>query len=172
MTIPAKALRDFRLPLLWQPDSDTSLLPRLSAKDRYGGYHGSLPLDGTLYAPVAVASPAPTKAVGRWLSRRQQIYSYESLTTSSPTSGRSLLRFHKELHPSTSPSIRSTQVGWITMTTTCWPAAGGSRSSLDAGQPITACAPISNTGDLAHLISAPNIIASRNDLWTGAGGAT
>ncbi len=94
--------------LLWQPDSDTSLLLRLSAKDPSGGYHGSLPLDGTRYAHNGrKLSPAPTKAIREMAINAASRSTAMSLTTSSPTSGRSIPPGATPIP--TSPSIRSTR---------------------------------------------------------------
>ncbi|ELY6226612.1 TonB-dependent siderophore receptor [Cronobacter muytjensii] len=64
--------------LLWQPDSDTSLL--LSAylqKDPSGGYHGSSPAEGSLYSHNGrkVSHTYNEGDAGDGYRRRQQIYS-------------------------------------------------------------------------------------------------
>jgi hypothetical protein len=76
--------------LLWQPDTDTSLLLRAYLqKDPSGGYHGSLPLDGTRYAhngrKLSTSTNEGDPSDG--YQRREQIYSYE-LTHQFMTSGR------------------------------------------------------------------------------------
>lgn len=93
--------------LLWQPDSDTSLLLRAYLqKDPSGGYHGSLPLDGTRYAHNGrKLSPAPTKAIREMAISAASRSTAMSLTTSSPTSGRSIPPGATPIP--TSPSIRS-----------------------------------------------------------------
>ena len=58
------------------------------------------------------------------------------------------------------------------MTATCWPAATAVRAvRWTAGQPITACAPISIQATAHTLILGAEYHRFRNDLWTGAGGA-
>ncbi len=81
---------------------------RLSAKDPSGGYHGSLPLDGTRYAHNGrKLSPAPTKAIREMAISAASRSTAMSLTTSSPTSGRSIPPGATPIP--TSPSIRSTR---------------------------------------------------------------
>lgn len=66
--------------LLWQPDADTSLLLRAYLqKDPSGGYHGSSPLEGSLYSHNGrkVSNHYNEGDPGDGYQRREQIYSYE-----------------------------------------------------------------------------------------------
>lgn len=66
--------------LLWQPDSDTSLLLRAYLqKDPSGGYHGSSPIEGSLYSHNGrkVSNHYNEGDPGDGYQRREQIYSYE-----------------------------------------------------------------------------------------------
>ncbi|EJJ0662329.1 TonB-dependent siderophore receptor [Cronobacter sakazakii] len=66
--------------LLWQPDSDTSLLLRAYLqKDPSGGYHGSSPAEGSLYSHNGrKVSPSYNEGdPGDGYRRREQIYSAE-----------------------------------------------------------------------------------------------
>ncbi|QDY41691.1 TonB-dependent siderophore receptor [Candidatus Pantoea soli] len=67
--------------LLWQPDEDTSLLLRAYLqKDPSGGYHGSVPADGTLFRHRGRQLPAgfyEGDSARDQFKRHEQIYGYD-----------------------------------------------------------------------------------------------
>ncbi len=158
--------------LLWQPDSDTSLLLRAYLQKILPAATTALcrwtaPATRTM----AVSSPpAPTKAIREMAINAASRSTAMSLTTSSPTSGRSIPPGATPIP--TSPSIRSTEVGWIDDSDMLARGYSGSRGSLDGWSTDNRLRADFNTGDLAHtLILGAEYHRFRNDLWTGAGGA-
>lgn len=158
--------------LLWQPDSDTSLLLRAYLqKDPSGGYHGSLPLDGTRYAHNGrKLSPSTNEGdPGDGYQRRQQIYSYEF--DHQFTDVWSVYSAGSYTHTNVSLD-QVYQVGWIDDSDMLARGYSGSRGSLDGWSTDNRLRADFNTGDLAHtLILGAEYHRFRNDLWTGAGGA-
>lgn len=158
--------------LLWQPDSDTSLLLRAYLqKDPSGGYHGSLPLDGTRYAHNGrKLSPSTNEGdPGDGYQRRQQIYSYEF--DHQFTDVWSVYSAGSYTHTNVSLD-QVYQVGWIDDSDMLARGYSGSRGSLDGWSTDNRLRADFNTGDLAHtLILGAEDHRFRNDLWTGAGGA-
>ncbi len=157
--------------LLWQPDSDTSLLLRAYLqKDPSGGYHGSLPLDGTRYAHNGrKLSPSTNEGdPGDGYQRRQQIYSYEF--DHQFTDVWSVYSAGSYTHTNVSLD-QVYQVGWIDDSDMLARGYSGSRGSLDGWSTDNRLRADFNTGDLAHtLILGAEYHRFRNDLWTGAGG--
>ena len=158
--------------LLWQPDTDTSLLLRAYLqKDPSGGYHGSLPLDGTRYAHNGrKLSPSTNEGdPGDGYQRRQQIYSYEF--DHQFTDVWSVYSAGSYTHTNVSLD-QVYQVGWIDDSDMLARGYSGSRGSLDGWSTDNRLRADFNTGDLAHtLILGAEYHRFRNDLWTGAGGA-
>lgn len=64
--------------LLWQPDENTSLLLRANLqKDPSGGYHSSVPADGSIYGQKLSRGFFDGESNHNVFKRWQQIYSYE-----------------------------------------------------------------------------------------------
>ena len=159
--------------LLWQPDSDTSLLLRAYLqKDPTGGYHGSLPLDGTRFAhngrKLATSTNEGESEDG--FRRREQIYSLEfdhqfDDIWSVHSSG-------SYTHANVSLD-QVYQVGWIDDTNALARGYSGNRGSLDAWSTDNRVQADFNTGDVAHTLTlGGEYHRYRNDLWTGAGSAS
>lgn len=145
MTIPAKALRDFAFPAVAAGQRHLAAAARLSAKDPSGGYHGSLPLDGTRYAHNGrKLSPAPTKAIREMAINAASRSTAMSLTTSSPTSGRSI---PPGLHPYQRLPRSGLRVGWIDDSDMLARGYSGSRGSLDGWSTDNRLRADFNTGD-------------------------
>lgn len=159
--------------LLWQPDSDTSLLLRAYLqKDPSGGYHGSLPLDGTRYAhngrKLSTSTNEGDPSDG--YQRREQIYSYEFNHQFNDVWS----AYSAGSYTHTNVSLDQVyQVGWVDDSDMLTRGYSGSRGSLDAWSTDNRLRADFNTGDLAHtLIVGAEYHRFRNDLWTGAGDAS
>lgn len=158
--------------LLWQPDSDTTLLLRAYLqKDPSGGYHGSLPLDGTRYAHNGrkLSNHTNEGDPGDGYQRREQIYSYEFSH-----------QFDDIWSVSSSGSYTHSnvnldqvyQVGWIGDSDTLARGYSGSEGSLDGWSTDNRIKADFNTGEVTHtLMLGGEYHRFRNDLWTGAGSA-
>lgn len=158
--------------LLWQPDSDTSLLLRAYLqKDPSGGYHGSLPLDGTRYAHNGrKLSPSTNEGdPGDGYQRREQIYSYEFNHQFNDVWS----AYSAGSYTHTNVSLDQVyQVGWVGDSDMLSRGYSGSRGSLDAWSTDNRLRADFTTGELAHtLILGAEYHRFRNDLWTGAGNA-
>jgi len=158
--------------LLWQPDSDTSLLVRAYLqKDPSGGYHGSLPMDGARFAHNGRKLTNNTNEgdAGDGYQRREQIYSLEfdhqfNDVWSVHSSG-------SYTHANVSLD-QVYQTGWIENTNTLARGYSGSRGSLDAWSTDNRVQADFATGEVTHtLILGGEYHRYRNDLWTGAGSA-
>lgn len=158
--------------LLWQPDSDTSLLLRAYLqKDPSGGYHGSLPLDGTRYAHNGrkLSNETNEGDPGDGYKRREQIYSVEfdhqfDDVWSVHSSG-------SYTHSNVSLD-QVYQVGWIDGSDELSRGYSGSRGSLDAWSTDNRLQADFSTGEVAHTLTfGGEYHRFRNDLWTGAGSA-
>lgn len=159
--------------LLWQPDTDTSLLLRAYLqKDPSGGYHGSLPLDGTRYAhngrKLATGTNEGDPSDG--YRRREQIYSYEFTHQFNDVWS----AYSAGSYTHTNVSLDQVyQVGWIDGSDSLARGYSGSRGSLDAWSTDNRLRADFTTGELAHtLIVGGEYHRFRNDLWTGAGSAS
>lgn len=158
--------------LLWQPDTDTSLLLRAYLqKDPSAGYHGSLPLDGTRYAHNGrkLSNSTNEGDPGDGYKRREQIYSMEfdhqfDDIWSVHSSG-------SYTHSNVSLD-QVYQVGWIDGTDNLARGYSGSRGSLDAWSTDNRVQADFSTGEVAHtVVLGGEYHRFRNDLWTGAGDA-
>ncbi|AVR06059.1 TonB-dependent siderophore receptor [Pluralibacter gergoviae] len=159
--------------LLWQPDSDTSLLLQAYLqKDPSGGYHGSLPLDGTRYKHNGrrLHRDVNEGDSGDGYQRRQQIYSYAFDH-----------QFNDvwSLHSSASYShINASldqvyQTGWIGSGNTLSRGYSGSRGSLDGWSTDNRLQADFSTGAVGHTVTVGGEYHRlRNDLWSGWGSAS
>lgn len=159
--------------LLWQPDSDTSLLLRAYLqKDPSGGYHGSLPLDGTRYEHNGrkLSNHTNEGDAGDGYQRREQIYSYEfdhqfNDIWSVHSSGSYT---HSDVNLN-----QVYQVGWIDGSDNLARGYSGSKGSLDGWSTDNRIKADFTTGEVAHtVVLGGEYHRFRNDLWTGAGGAS
>ncbi|SNY77476.1 TonB-dependent siderophore receptor [Enterobacter sp. CC120223-11] len=159
--------------LLWQPDSDTSLLLRAYLqKDPSGGYHGSLPLDGTRYEHNGrkLSNHTNEGDPGDGYQRREQIYSYEfdhqfNDVWSVHSSGSYT---HSDVKLD-----QVYQVGWVDDSDMLARGYSGSKGSLDGWSTDNRVKADFTTGEVAHtLILGGEYHRFRNDIWTGAGSAS
>jgi TonB-dependent siderophore receptor len=159
--------------LLWQPDSDTSLLLRAYLqKDPSGGYHGSLPLDGTRYEHNGrkLSNHTNEGDPSDGYQRREQIYSYEfdhqfNDVWSVYSSG-------SYTHSDVTLN-QVYQVGWIDDSNRLARGYSGSEGSLDGWSTDNRIKADFNTGEVAHtVVLGAEYHRFRNDLWTGAGTAS
>lgn len=158
--------------LLWQPDSDTSLLLRAYLqKDPSGGYHGSLPLDGTRYEHNGRKLSTHTNEgdPGDGYQRREQIYSYafdhQFSDVWSVYSSGSYTHSDVKLD-------QVYQVGWIGDSDMLARGYSGSEGSLDGWSTDNRVKADFTTGEVAHtLVLGGEYHRFRNDIWTGAGSA-
>ncbi|WP_313111630.1 TonB-dependent siderophore receptor [Pseudescherichia sp.] len=158
--------------LLWQPDSDTSLLLRAYLqKDPSGGYHGSLPMDGTRFDHNGKRLSTSTNEgeSGDGYRRREQLYSVEFDH-----------QFNDvwSVHSSGSYTHANValdqvyQTGWIDNSDNLSRGYSGSRGSLDAWSTDNRLQADFATGEVTHtVILGGEYHRYRNDLWTGAGSA-
>ncbi|WNN46119.1 MULTISPECIES: TonB-dependent siderophore receptor [Winslowiella] len=159
--------------LLWQPDEDTSLLLRAYLqKDPSGGYHGSVPLDGTI-----------TDHNGKRLSRSfyegessldqykrtEQIYSYEFAHRFNETWS---VRSNASYTHSNVKLDQVYQAGWVSPTSDeLTRYYSGTRSSLDAMAIDNQLEADFATGMVEHkVVLGAEYHQYKNDLWDG--GAT
>ncbi|MCS2159431.1 TonB-dependent siderophore receptor [Scandinavium sp. H11S7] len=159
--------------LLWQPDSDTSLLLRAYLqKDPSGGYHGSLPLDGTRYEHNGrkLSNHTNEGDPGDGYQRREQIYSYEfnhqfNDIWSVYSSGSYT---HSDVNLD-----QVYQVGWMGDSDMLSRGYSGSTGSLDGWSTDNRIKADFNTGDVSHtVVLGGEYHRFRNDLWSRAGGAS
>lgn len=158
--------------LLWQPDADTSLLLRAYLqKDPSGGYHGSLPLDGTRdkHSGRRLHRSVNEGDAGDGYQRRQQIYSYAFDRQFSDV---------WSLHSSASYSHVNArldqvyQTGWIGGGNTLSRGYSGSRGSLDGWSTDNRLQADFATGAVDHTVTiGGEYHRLRNDivsLWGSA----
>ncbi|MFJ3456013.1 TonB-dependent siderophore receptor [Scandinavium goeteborgense] len=159
--------------LLWQPDSDTSLLLRAYLqKDPSGGYHGSLPLDGTRYEHNGrkLSNHTNEGDPSDGYQRREQIYSYEfnhqfNDIWSVYSSGSYT---HSDVNLD-----QVYQVGWVDDSDMLARGYSGSTGSLDGWSTDNRIKADFNTGDVSHtVVLGGEYHRFRNDLWSRAGGAS
>jgi len=159
--------------LLWQPDSDTSLLLRAYLqKDPSGGYHGSLPLDGTRYEHNGrkLSNHTNEGDPSDGYQRREQIYSYEfnhqfNDVWSVYSSGSYT---HSDVNLD-----QVYQVGWVGDSDMLARGYSGSTGSLDGWSTDNRIKADFNTGDVSHtVVLGGEYHRFRNDLWSRAGGAS
>ena len=158
--------------LLWQPDSDTSLLLRAYLqKDPSGGYHGSLPMDGTRFDHNGkrLSNSTNEGESGDGYRRREQLYSVEFDH-----------QFNDvwSVHSSGSYTHANValdqvyQTGWIANSDELTRGYSGSRGSLDAWSTDNRLQADFATGEVMHtVVLGGEYHRYRNDLWTGAGSA-
>ncbi|TDN60027.1 TonB-dependent siderophore receptor [Scandinavium goeteborgense] len=159
--------------LLWQPDTDTSLLLRAYLqKDPSGGYHGSLPLDGTRYEHNGrkLSNHTNEGDPSDGYQRREQIYSYEfnhqfNDIWSVYSSGSYT---HSDVNLD-----QVYQVGWVDDSDMLARGYSGSTGSLDGWSTDNRIKADFNTGDVSHtVVLGGEYHRFRNDLWSRAGGAS
>ncbi|MCS2154635.1 TonB-dependent siderophore receptor [Scandinavium goeteborgense] len=159
--------------LLWQPDSDTSLLLRAYLqKDPSGGYHGSLPLDGTRYEHNGrkLSNHTNEGDPSDGYQRREQIYSYEfnhqfNDIWSVYSSGSYT---HSDVNLD-----QVYQVGWVDDSDMLARGYSGSTGSLDGWSTDNRIKADFNTGEVSHtVVLGGEYHRFRNDLWSRAGGAS
>ncbi|MEM6159634.1 TonB-dependent siderophore receptor [Erwinia sp. P6884] len=156
--------------LLWQPDEDTSLLLRAYLqKDPSGGYHGSVPGEGSI-----------TEHNGRKLSngfydgesaldqykRREQIYSYAFSHRFNETWA---FRSNASYSHSNSELDQVYQIGWRGNSDLLDRYYSGERSSLDAYAIDNQLEADFDTGELSHiLVVGTDYQQYRNSLWNAS----
>ena len=159
--------------LLWQPDSDTSLLLRAYLqKDPSGGYHGSLPLDGTRYKHNGRRLKQDTNEgdSGDGYQRREQVYSYEFDHQFNDIWSLHSAGSYTHINASLDQVY---QVGWVDDGNTLARGYSGSRGSLDGWSTDNRLRADFTTGAVAHtLVIGGEYHRFRNDLWSGAGSAS
>ncbi|MDR7342097.1 iron complex outermembrane receptor protein [Pantoea alhagi] len=139
--------------VLWQPDSDTSLLLKAYLqKDPSGGFHGSVPADGSLYEHNGYKlSPGFNDGAGspNQYKRREQIYSYAFSHRFNDTWA---FRSNASYSHSNVEIDQLYQSGWIGNTNTLAQSLSSSRSSLDAFAIDNQLQADFTTGALAHTL--------------------
>ncbi|KOC91903.1 TonB-dependent siderophore receptor [Winslowiella iniecta] len=161
--------------LLWQPDEDTSLLLRAYLqKDPSGGYHGSVPLDGT-------TSEHNGKKLSRSFyegessldqyKRTEQIYSYEFAHRFNETWA---FRSNASYTHSNVKLDQVYQAGWVSPTSDeLTRYYSGTRSSLDAVAIDNQLEADFATGAVEHKVMlGAEYHQYKNDLWDGGATAT
>ncbi|MEL0550123.1 TonB-dependent siderophore receptor, partial [Raoultella sp. TW_WC1a-1] len=133
-------------------------------KDPSGGYHGSLPLDGTRYAhngrKLSTGTNEGDPSDG--YQRREQIYSYEFNHQFSDVWS----AYSAGSYTHTNVSLDQVyQVGWVDDKNMLSRGYSGSRGSLDAWSTDNRLRADFSTGELAHtLILGAEYHRFRNDL--------
>ncbi|MGD8106286.1 TonB-dependent siderophore receptor [Pantoea sp. FN0302] len=139
--------------LLWQPDSDTSLLLKAYLqKDPSGGFHGSVPADGSLYEHNGYKLSSGFNdgpGAPNQYKRREQIYSYAFSHRFNDTWA---FRSNANYTHSNVEIDQLYQSGWIGNTNTLKQGISSSRSSLDAFAIDNQLQADFTTGALAHTL--------------------
>ncbi|MGD8162984.1 TonB-dependent siderophore receptor [Pantoea sp. FN0307] len=139
--------------LLWQPDSDTSLLLKAYLqKDPSGGFHGSVPADGSLYEHNGYKLSSGFNdgpGAPNQYKRREQIYSYAFSHRFNDTWA---FRSNASYTHSNVEIDQLYQSGWIGNTNTLKQGISSSRSSLDAFAIDNQLQADFTTGALAHTL--------------------
>lgn len=166
--------------LLWQPDEDTWLLVRAYLqKDPSGGYHGSVPLEGSVYAHNnnKLSNNFNEGDPQDGYQRRQQLYSVEfdhyfNEVWSVHSSG-SYTHSNANLDQVYNASVYPTSSPWIGNSNWLNRAYVGSQTSLNAWSTDNRLQADFSTGEINHTVTlGAEYHRFRNDILTLAGTAS
>ncbi|WP_026111820.1 TonB-dependent siderophore receptor [Winslowiella toletana] len=156
--------------LLWQPTEDTSLLLKAYLqKDPSGGYHGSVPLDGTTSShngkTLSRSFYEGESSVDQY-KRSEQIYSYEFAHRFNETWA---FRSNASYTHSNINLDQVYQAGWVSPDSDEMRRYySGNRSSLDALAIDNQLEADFATGDLQHkVVLGAEYHQYKNDMWDG-----